>query len=434
MFGISRLQNVWLWSLILCLPISLLGQSQFLPASLGEDVDIYVLPEADQLTVLIRQADQSTLYVLDNHMEPIRQESWSHDEVGEDWVPLGLQSTENGAEFVYWDRNAASFNVYQIDYQSGNQNKRMLRDARTRMERAYWGTFSLHGELHMLRLARDANQIRICRFGRDDQLAQQVYTIDRPQFLEEADYNFHPIDLSAPQLALTDSYAPGKLYQRGDSIMLTLDTKGQTYVVELDLFNQTKSEYALPYLKKYAKGNSLLHEGALYQFFGDRDSMYLTVNTSLFPENAQIVQALGNNTELPSSQGPKKKFQDGRIQSLYGISEWLAEVDWTPNLAIGYEMQDDDDPLDLMVLGGVKAFVRRGVTGTVMMAKYEQVQLPISVEQPEYIPAARPGRPFLASKRITRLQEQPGFHTIQWQGQTWIAYPDGDGYQLELLR
>ncbi|MEO1449058.1 MAG: hypothetical protein AAFV07_05985, partial [Bacteroidota bacterium] len=173
---------------------------------------------------------------------------------------------------------------------------------------------------------------------------------------------------------------------------------------------------------------------ALYQFFGDRDSMYLTVSPSHSQEEIRLIQALGNNTELPSSQGPKKQFQDGRMQSLYGISEWLAEVDWTPNLAIGFDLQDANQDLDMMVLGGIRPFVRRGVTGTILQARYEQVQLPMPVEQPDYIPAERPVAPLMASQRITRLQQQPGFRMIRWQGQTLIAYPDRDGYQLETLR
>lgn len=420
--------------LIILAPLAAFTQNTFLPAQLDEAPEIYLLPEADQMTLLIRNGSETMLYILDEQMVPIDQKIWRHDGVQPDWVPLGMHAQNGGSAFVYWDPKGEVFSVYQIDYQAAQQQQYQIRDARTRMERAYWGTFSIDGQLHMLRLARDRNQIRICQFGQQERLDQQVYTIDRPGFLRDADFNFTPIDTSETEWALTDTYAPGKLYQQGHTLLLTLDAPGETYLVCIDLDSQEKTELSLPYaIAGKVKGNSLLVGSALYQFCGREDSMCLTVNESLHPDDTYLVQSFAPGTELISSQGPQKQLQDGRTQSLYNLDEWLTEVNWAPHLAIGLQAHAASGTTHLLSLGGIKPFVKRGVTGALIRARYEQAMLSFPVAIPAYQPTEQPDTALLASKRITRLRQRPGFRSIIWQGQTWIAYPDGAGYQLERI-
>ncbi|MEZ4777519.1 MAG: hypothetical protein R3D00_30360 [Bacteroidia bacterium] len=395
-----------------------------IPVPLSGSAEVYAFSDENGITLLFKEGTEAQLYLLDLNFK-VKQNYTLYDLPAEGRLQrVGFTNLPDQLNIYYWSEDSDEYQVYAISKSEGTAKTMNFDVGRVRKGLIYWGTFTFDGVLHILRMPRNTNTIRICRFEGEDNFDTREFSIDKADFLEKTDYELTRIE-QPEELSLTDVYLPGKMYHYGESVFLTLDEPGFTYLVSINLRTGQKLEQNItgPGFAQLSswKSNSAFLGNYLYQLAASEDSLKLQI---MDVRGGQIVRsyAFGAEDDLAIQTGGITLMDElGNEKSIFRTADFLQEVARTDYLAI-LAQNSPEAPMTELCMGGVKPTQVRGVSGVVLDESYRSVFFRSVLSQPAFLPVSAP----LASsnRRPTFPGGEAHFVRGAYRGQIFRGYYD----------
>lgn len=296
-----------------------------------------------------------------------------------------------------------------------------------------WANFTYQGALHMIRLSRSGDQVRLCRFEGGRNFHAETFHLEQLRLDYTLQEQAIRIDSSNRHL-LGKTYLPAKIYLQGNQLYFTLDRGSHTTVAQIDLDLSVKQEYRLSYPSSEGRSNSLLDGPNLYQLSATPDSLYLRIHdlTSHTPLRT-FGYAANEPVELRS--GPLRRRRPGQPQT---EEEWALDAllrEWANAPALALALQAPSDDLVELTLGAVWPQRGHGLTGVVIDEQVERLAFPSLFDLRTLAPANKQ-TPALVSKQLISPPVQPGSMVVQFslRGQPHWGYYDTDQGEYVLMR
>lgn len=391
---------------------------------LSDFAEVYSFSDDNGITLLFKEGTEAQLYLLDRNFQ-VKQNYTLYDLPSEGSLKkVGFTNLPDQLNIYYWAEDSDEYKVYAISKSAGTAQTLTFDVGRVRKGLIYWGTFTYDGVLHILRMPRNTNSIRICRFEGENNFDTREFSLDKADFLEKTDYELTRIE-QPEELGITDVYLPGKMYHFGESVYLTLDEPGYTYLVSINLRTGQKTEQNIvgPGFAQTPswKSNSAFLDNHLYQLAVSEDSLKLQITDV---SGNQIVRSYAFGSEddfVIQTGGMKMQDERGNEQSIFRTSDFLQEVSGSDYLAILAQNSLETQATELC-MGGVKPLQVRGVSGLVLEETYRSVFFRSVLSEPGYLPVSAP----LASsnRRPTFPRGEAHFVRGTFRGQIFRGYYD----------
>ncbi|MDX2284117.1 MAG: hypothetical protein NW241_08135 [Bacteroidia bacterium] len=330
--------------------------------------------EAGQMHLLFQEGGDAVLYTLD----PLTIEVAARRSFG--GLPPAAQllalTVQRDSCWIYHLGPEGTVQVQTLALQQRNPRLQALPEARLGGRSAYWGSFTYQGQLHVLRLLKGGNRVRICRFDRGSSFYIQEYPVRQPQLLAGLEAGMQQIDLAAPP-AMESSWRPSKVVLDGDQLRLCADGPDSVHLATIDLNagTLTESAYAMPL--RGARSASDLREGHLFLYSQTPDSVAV-----------RGIDLLGGAEVLawtwkPGDGAPvllAAVAEDGTRQPAEQAAAWLRNSTALPHAAIAVQ------PLEHggweIAAGGLDPLITTGLAGVVVDERYRlqvlRVRLPVA--------------------------------------------------------
>ncbi|MEO0471931.1 MAG: hypothetical protein AAF206_20055 [Bacteroidota bacterium] len=409
---------------------TLFAQNRFqLDRSISSQTQSFSARSQDGQTVLLfLEGSGGDLYVLDQNLQLARQVHLIDLPIAQNGQPLGLMFDGSVAQLYYLDPLTTSYQSIQIDTRSRTTRLQRL-DLRDGRSHLHAGAFTYEGVLHIMRLPRTKQSIRLCRFTEDGSFSNQEYLISRADFLDKADRKFVQIHSDSLQTP-ADTWHPAKLYQHGDMMYLSLDESDGTYVVGIDLKAEKKWERSFPSAQtgrdSSLKVASLIHQQELMQLSVQASGLAVQVRQLNRP-NLIASHVFNRESHFQFKHQDSKRYQ---TQPLISMPEFIDAVLSTHMPALAIE-ELDPHMLRLQV-AAVKSANNRGVSGIVLSNSLGWSQFDLPLSYPDYgfdLPLS-----YLNLPRLNRRKNYRQLFSYEEKGHTWLAFYDPRQQKITYLR
>lgn len=370
---------------------------------LGSNAKAYSFTDDQGVTLLFQEKGQARIFLLDPEMQ-LRQ-SYTLDNLPKNpnLHPLGFTNKANALHFYYLDLSTGEYQAYSVSKRDGSSEQYRL-DLRERRAHLHAGAFTYQGTLHIVRMPRNSNIIRVCKFEDGGQFETEEITLERIDFVEKVDYQLSTIHPDST-IELAHTWQAGKMYQYGPYLYLSLDEADQTYIVEVDLPSGRQAERSFPSPKlgdnpNHYKSNSLLWQDLLIQFATSEDSLKVQIR-DLRSGGIMSQYAYGSDERVQISSG-KILHQPlvGNLEVVNSTEEFLSYCADAPNVAVAARSLPDS--LLIFVAGAVRPVQERGLSGIVLSERYETIWFETQLDLISLSPALP-----LASSPRWRKRPQP---------------------------
>ena len=357
-----RILCFFLSSHILCL---FSVKAQIFPI-VNEQTKVLAFPDEAGISLFFFDGKQAELFVLDQDLQ--LQSHHADIALPDDTrlEQLGF-SNEASALHIYYEQDG-EYQVLSVDKGSGLASRARINLSEGRSH-LHAGAFTYEGILHIVRMSRGRNTLKICRFLSGGDFETREVSLAKPDFAAKANYRLWLVETDSP-LELAQTYPAAKMYQREDRLILTLEEEEQTYVASLNLqdYQARESEVPAPLLDPTARHNSLLWQDHLIQFGISQDSLRLTIS-DIVSGRMLIDYAYGREDQMSLSGGPfvRQRHAQGS-QSIPDLSAFLDECLNAPHLAIA-TVPRADETLNFAA-GALRPERERGVSGIVVQERF----------------------------------------------------------------
>lgn len=413
----------YLLSLLLLGSLALLQAQQNplleIETQLGRNTKAYSFTDEQGVTLLFQERGQARIFLLDRNMQLRQSYTLSDLPQNPNLHPLGFTNQADALHFFYLDLRSGEYQAYSVSKQDGSADSYRV-DLRERRAHLHAGAFTYQGTLHIVRMPRNSNVVRVCKFEDGGQFETEEITLKRTDFAEKVDYQLSTIHPDST-IELAHTWQAGKMYQYGPYLYLTLDEADQTYVVEVDLPGGRQSErsFASPKLgdnPNHYKTNSLLWQDLLIQFATSEDSLKVQIR-DLRSGGIMSQYAYGRDEKLQIASGQiLHQPLAGNAKVVDNTAEFLSYCADAPNLAVAARSLPDS--LLVFVAGAVRPVQERGLSGIVLSERYETVWFETQLDLISLSPALP-----LASSPRWRQRPQPkpqalnfSFNNKKYQG------------------
>ncbi|MEL6134428.1 MAG: hypothetical protein AAFR59_13785 [Bacteroidota bacterium] len=249
-------------------PVSSWGQpfDHFFPVEvrLSTQADIKIFSDQDQGMMFIQDGREARVLLMDDQMKVQKQFQVFDLPPDSLFTQLGFTYKDGQLSIYYMHQVTGEYQVLSVFSEEELAPLKQLDMTRLASGSVYWGTFTYDGVLHVVRLPRGANTIRLVRFDGGEEFSAEEFPIDDPEILVRFEENLSRIDQDNPATFLR-TYTQSKLYHQGDDVYLTLDDPAFTYVIHLNLATGEKEEFKQVRRGMTTKQNSLILGKQLYQ-------------------------------------------------------------------------------------------------------------------------------------------------------------------------
>jgi hypothetical protein len=357
-----------------------------LPAdSLPPGSEVYAFSNARGVLLLFQEGAEAEIFHLDERLQLIDRFQLTDLPPSDQVDQLGFTYREGQLNIIYRDKGSDEVQVLQVLPETGSTQMFRMNMADLFRGSTQWANFTYQGALHMIRLPRSGDQIRLCRFEGGRDFHTEIFDLQRLSLDREVQDLMVRID-SSNRHQLDQTYSPAKLYLQGNQLYLTHDQAGGTTVAQIDLDSNQKEEYHLPTPTEQGRSNSLLADLNLYQLAATSDSLYFRIYdlTSLRP---LTTFAYTNADPLELRTGPVViRHPAGQSQDEWPLAEVLARWSEAPHLALA--MQPVGRDLVRLSLGAVWPMRNHGLTGIVIDEKSQSVSFPSLIDLRTLVPTA----------------------------------------------
>lgn len=394
-----------------------------LPAdSLPPGSEVYAFSNARGVLLLFQEGDQAEIFHLDDNLQLIDRFALTDLPPSEEVDRLGFTYREGRLNIIYRGKGSDEVQVLQVLPETASTQMFRMNMADLFRGSTQWANFTYQGALHMIRLPRSGDQIRLCRFEGGRDFHTEVFDLQRLTLGKDVQEGMVRIDSSNRHL-LDQTYSPAKLYLQGNQLYLTLDQSGGTTVAQIDLDSNQKREYSLPTPTQQGHSNSLLADLNLYQLAATTDSLYFRIYdlTSLKP---LTTFAYTDDDPLDLRTGPVAiREPDEQTQEELSLAEVLARWAEAPHLALALQPMGYD--LVQLSLGAVWPLRNHGLTGIVIDEQSQSVSFPSLIDLRTLVPASDQ-TPALVAKDFPpeRLRQGAMPVTFAMNGRKYWGYFD----------
>lgn len=391
-----------------------------------ESTEVYAFSGPEGMTLLFKEGRQAQLFILNHQFEVQNQFPVYGLPEGNSLRQLGFTNQEKELHIYYWSEDLDEYEVYSISKDNGTSSNGKFDLGRTRKGHVYWGTFTYEGILHILRMPRSGNTIRLCRFEGGNNFSTEDFNINKPDFFEKTNFELSRIE-NPEEVLLTENYLPGKMYHYGDMVYLTLEEAESTYLVSIDLLNLNKTErsysvpLSLPEDRSVLRSNSMVLGQELFQVAASQDSVALLIrnistgrvmNSFRYGKDETIGIQTGNIIATN---------QEGDQVVVYSTRDLLSDITASSYIAINAREVPDNSEIELCI-GSVQPSSIKGISGIVLDESYETTFFRSILRKPSFQPISAP----IASVDRKRIFPNSEPHSIKWrhQGKTFKGYYD----------
>jgi hypothetical protein len=364
--------------LLLCFwPLYLLAQPDHplseIPAELSLSAKAYSFTDEEGLTLLFLESNQARLFLLNSQMQLERSYTFSNLPFGPNLEILGFTNRRDALHLYYRQQISDEYEVFTVQKADG-QTRNFRLDLREKKRHLHAGAFTYQGTLHIVRMPRNSQMIRLCKFEEGGQFSSEDIKLRRTDFGEKTNYQLMSISPDS-SLEMSDTYFSGKMYQYGPFLYLSLDEKGSTYLVSIDLATKRQRETVFPAptfaQEPESKSNSLLWQDLLMQIGTTPDSLKLHIR-DLRSGALMAAYQYGREERMDLTNGSMlTQSANGSTHAVPTTGEFLDLCAQAPHLAIA--AQNLPDSLLVFVAGAVRPVQERGVSGIVISERFETV-------------------------------------------------------------
>ncbi|MDX2249077.1 MAG: hypothetical protein SF052_19975 [Bacteroidia bacterium] len=357
---------------------------------LSEKAEVYAFSDDAGITLLFKEGTEAQLYLLDHNFQ-VKQNYPLYDLPAAGVLEkVGFTNLPDQLNIYYWSEDTDEYQVYSISKSAGLMETRRFDVGRLRKGLVYWGTFTFDGVLHILRMPRNTNTIRICRFEGEDNFDTQEFSLEKTDFLEKTNYELTRIE-NPEELQITDVYLPGKMYHYGENVYLTLDEPGFTYLISINLRTGQKTEQNItgPDFTSSYKSNSALLGKNLYQVAVSTDSLRFQI-TDIHSGSIVRKYAYGITDEISIQTGGMTiRDEAGNEKPVFLTSDFFQEIGRSDYMAI-LAQNSSEAPMTEVYIGGVKPSQVRGVSGLLLDESFRTVFFRSVLSHPAFLPVSAP--------------------------------------------
>lgn len=422
----------WLALSLACFPAFLYAQTPEawvrLPAEFTGNTEVHAFPDANGLTLLFRQGNSVQLTVMDPQGRVIHRLSGASLPASSSLKPVGYANTPEALYVVYRDESTGDFLKYALPKAPSGETFAVARMAEPAGNDAYWGSFTVDGALHVLRLPRTSasNALRICRFQPGGEFSAIEVPVTRKDFFKRARYEFTQVT-DTSRLSPFTSYLPGKMYPSGNQLLLSVDAGDTTHFVSVNLLSGDKREFEWIHsgfgrdggaLRPDYRGATCLLGDRLWHLAFTGDSARLQVHDF----SARRVLAEWRLARNGGGWWPEARFSEFRNDSLKAEYQDAASV-WTgwPGKEFGLAVTQLPGGT-LRVEGGLVTPNRiRGVSGVAIKEVANGNIFSVALDPAQWIAAQEP---VLVNSALRRATEMPLRREFMLNGRKAIGYYD----------
>ncbi|MEL6843029.1 MAG: hypothetical protein AAFP02_07420, partial [Bacteroidota bacterium] len=389
---------------------------------LGQQAQAFSFQDAEGVTLLFQERGQARIFLLDPNMKLRQSFVLNNLPQRSNLRPLGFTNRTDALHFYYLDLETGVYEAFSVSKQDGRSEQYRL-NLRERRAHLHAGAFTYQGTLHIVRMPKGSNVIRLCKFEDGGDFDTREIVLQREDFAQKVDYQLTTIHPDST-IELAHTWQNAKMYQYGPYLYLSLDEAGRTYLAEIDLTSGRQSERSLaaPSLGPdplHYKANSLLWQDILIQFATSEDSLKIQLR-DLRSGAVMSQYAYGRDQKIDIMQGQLLyQSAEGANQTVKNTSEFLSYCADAPKLAVAAKSLPDS--LLIFVAGAVRPVQERGLSGIVLSESYETVWFETQLDLISLAPAL----PIASSPRWARAQEKrPQQIQFDWQKQDYVGYYD----------
>jgi hypothetical protein len=394
-----------------------LPTSALLPGS-----QAYAFSNPQGVLLLFQTGKGAEVLHLDEDMQLIKRFALTDLPPSSEVKQLGFTYRQGQLSIVYRAYESDEIQVLQVQTDSERSELFRMDMSELFAGSTQWANFTYQGALHMIRLTRGGDQIRLCRFEGGRNFHAEVFDLTTLRLNYEIQEQVVRID-SSNRHQLGQTYLPAKIYLEGNQLYFTLDQEGKTTVAQIDLDRQHKQEYHLPYPTGQGRSNSLLAGMNLYQLSATADSLYLCIQ-DLRSQQALATYAYGPGDQLDLRSGPVL-WREGKQQTPQDQTLSSLLTRWGDAPALALALQQPAEDLVELSLGAVWTQRNHGLTGVVIDEQVSSLAFPCLLDLRTLGPAG-PQTPALVSKDLSLDRLRRGGLPVQFAigGQRYYGYYD----------
>ncbi|MEO1417311.1 MAG: hypothetical protein AAFW00_18645 [Bacteroidota bacterium] len=408
------------------MPVSSWGQpfDKLFPVDmrLSEKSDVKVFSDQGQGMIFIQDGPEARVLLLDDQMKVQKQFQVFDLPPDSLFNQLGFTYKEGQLSIYYVHQQTGEVQVLSVFSEEEITSLKQLNMTRLVSGSVYWGTFTYEGILHVVRLPRGANTIRLVRFNGGEEFSADEFPIDEPEIFEKFEENLSRIDQDNPA-TFSRTYFYSKLYHQGDDVYLSLDLPAFTYIIHLDLRSGQKEEFKILKGQPVTKQNSLILGGQLYQMGLDLDSLYLQV-VDLAAREIKNKWTYSRQDPIDIQfDYPVKETEDGDIINLVETEEFMEATFDNSYVALAGTMLGDS--LVELKIGGVTPLIKRGITGIILEEKIRKTYFLCLMDTRINQPLFSMPEPFVSRRFPPPMMEtRPHFQTFTYGEARYFGYWD----------
>lgn len=390
-----------------------------LDADLPPNAEAYAFSNERGALLLFQEGSQAQLLLLNPQLEVVRNFTVTDLPAPADFDRLGFTFQGGQLSICYRERGTGLLQVIQVNPEAGETEVFRLQDQLA--GDLNWGTFTHEGILHMVRVPRFGNEIRLCRFEGGGEFNAFAYPV--PQgFTEQLAGGVQRLD-SSNRAQLSTTYWPAKMYLYDGQLYLTREDSGYTEVMHIDLATREAQfhEHHLPDGTRLS--NSLLLDDRLFQLGMSADSLFFGV--SQVGDSLPLSQYRYHRAGLwRLREGPVVQRDPTGNQYLdLSSAEVSAAWDDAPHLALALTAQEEDRYL--LACGAVWPQRERGLSGAVIHEQTRSLAFQSFLDIYSLQPVGPPAE-LIATNRFPPeyFQRAPLSLSFQLQQQRYWGYYD----------
>ncbi len=403
--------------------------------SLGDSSEVAIFSDENGGILFVREGNSALVLALDRELRVKKQFRIFDLPPLDSHLRLGYTYKRGQLYIAYLDRKTKEYKGLSIFPDEESSRFSAIDMSRLSRGSVFWGTFTYEGILHIVRLPRGQASIRLCRFEGGEEFSAQEYPVLKDEFVQGMRDNLTRIDAENPP-SLEKTYLPGKLYHYEDQLYLTLDDRGQTHVVHINLKTGLKDEFTLEapgFQDSLTKSNSLILQDKIFQLAMSRDSVHLLVREL---NSDKVLRSLlyDGRDEWEFQRGAMVlEDKNGQTKQLSDRDSFLTHAYDMPYLGMGADLIADT--LAELTFGAVRPTLIKGITGMILKTDFEKVYFSTLLNTRDLFPLLQLPEA-LANRRFPPplFKEKPHFQTFKWEGKPYFGYYDRENGGFYLSR
>ncbi len=390
-----------------------------LKADLPLNADAYAFTNERGTLLLFQEGQQAHVFQLTPNLRILQQFKVLDLPEPSAYERLGFTYRDGNLYICYREKQTGLLQVVQVVQES--ESTEVFRVEEELAGDLQWGTFTHGGILHIIRVPRFGDEIRLCRFEGRGEFSTTNYQVPAG-FTERLAAGVQRIDSSnVGQIAAT--YLHNKMYLQRDQLYLTLEDPGMTQVFHIDLTDQTQYLYEYPLPPSTLGSNSLLVDDHLLQLALTPDSLYFQVSPvgeGLLP----FLYGYSHEEPLPLQNGPAAMMSPAGLE-YHDMAAADIAAEWQDASHLALALEEGDIEHLILTCAGVWPEQERGISGAVIQEDIRSLAFQGYLSPFDFHPISAPTT-LMATKSFppNSLQRAPLLVTFSQGGESYWGYYD----------